>query len=175
MDKTETKWFVMRAYKCESKAEEVLSAEGGLEYFLPKKPVIRTYHGRKSKRLVPAIPSLLFVHGSLEMIHQFKRINNFIQFVIWKKSDGQEYLTVPDSQMDSFIKVASSYEDVLFSAPEDIDIRKGSRVRIHGGRFDMAEGIFLQVRGKRNRRLVVLLDGIIAASVEVHPDLVEVM
>ncbi len=175
-DSSMVRWYVMRAYKNEKLAEEVLGGENGLEFFIPKHYVMRVFHGRKSKRLVPVIPSLVFVHSSKDSILNFKKINNFLQFVMWNKSTGSECLVVPDGQMEDFIRVASSLEEgTTFYKPEEIDIKRGTRVRIHGGRFDGVEGVFMQVKGRRNRRLVVMLDGIMAVVAEVDPDLVEII
>ncbi len=174
-DSSEVRWYVMRAYKSEKTAEEKLDG-CGLEFFIPKHYVIRVFHGRKSKRLVPVIPSLIFVRASKDRILEFKKNNNFLQFVMWEKSTGSECLVVPDSQMEDFIKVASQNIDTTaFFKPEEIDIKRGTRVYIHGGRFDGVTGVFMQVKGKRNRRLVVMLDGIMAVVAEVDPDLVEII
>ncbi len=171
---TKARWFVMRAYKCEKQAEEKLNGKDGLEYFIAKHYVIRVYHGVKSKRLVPVIPSLVFVHARHDQIVDFKKRYNFLQFAMWEKRIGQEYIVVPDDQMDSFIKVASRHEkNVTYYKPDEIDLKKGTRVRIHGGELDGVEGVFVRVQGKRNRRVVVLLDGIMAVATEVHPDLIE--
>ncbi len=176
MDTTLERWYVIRAYKNEKKAEDILSGENGLDFFIPKRYALRVYHGVKSKRLIPAIPSLLFVHASQEQILDLKHRHGFLQFVMCKRDGKLEYMVVPDGQMDSFIKVASAYEEeIIFYTPDEINIEKGTPVRIHGGKFDQVEGVFMQVKGKRNRRLVVWLEGIMAASVEVHPDLVEVL
>lgn len=170
------RWYVMRAYKSEGKAEDILGGKDGLEHFIPKCYAVRVYHGVKSKRLVPVIPSLVFVHASHSRIVDFKKKYNFLQFVVWEKSTGQEYLTVPDEQMDNFIKVASHYEEnTTFFRPDEIDMAKGTRVCIHGGKFDGVKGAFMHVRGKRNRRLVVMLEGVMAVVAEVCPDLVEVL
>ncbi len=175
-DSAEVRWYVMRAYKNERLAEEKLAEEGGLEFFIPKHYVMRVFHGRKSKRLVPVIPSLVFVHASKEQILAFKQSNNFLHFVMWEKSTGSECLVVPDNQMEDFIRVASAQlEDTAFFKPEEINIRRGTRVRIHGGRFDGVNGVFMQIKGRRNRRLVVMLEGIMAVVAEVDPDLVEII
>ena len=73
------RWFVMRAYKCEGKAEERLSGEDGMDYFIPKYYAIRVYHGVKSRRLVPVIPSLVFVRASRRQLIRFKKENNFLR------------------------------------------------------------------------------------------------
>ena len=173
---TTVRWFVMRAYKSEKKAEEKLKGRDGLEYFIPKCYAVRVYHGVKSKRLVPVIPSLVFVHASHIQITEFKKRYNFLQFVMNKKSTGSEYLIVPDTQMESFMKVSLQYEEnISYYNPEEVDLRKGWRVRIHGGKFDGVTGVFMRVQGKRNRRVVVLLEGVMAVAAEVHPDLIEVI
>lgn len=169
-------WFVMNAYKNEKKAEDKLGGKDGLEYFIPKCYAVRVYHGVKSKRLVPVIPNLIFVHASHKQITEFKKLYNFLQFVTWRKNTGVEYVIVPDKQMDSFIKIASQYEETtVYYKPEEIDIEKGTRVCIHGGKFDGVKGVFMRVKGKRNRRVVVMLEGVMAVSAEVHPDLIEVI
>lgn len=170
------RWFVMRAYKNGKMAEEKLDGKDGLEHFIPKHYAVRTYHGVKSKRLVPVIPDLIFVHASRSQIVDFKKRYNFLQFVIWEKSTGQEYITVPDEQMDNFIKVASQHEEnVIYFKPEEINLKKGTHVMIHGGKFDNVKGFFMQVKGKRNRRVVVMLEGVLGVAAEVHPDLIEVI
>lgn len=175
-DLTKICWFVMSAYKNEMKAEEKLRGKYGLEYFIPKYYAIRVYHGVKSKRLVPVIPNLVFVHATRKQIIEFKKNYNFLQFVTREKSSGLEYIVVPDDEMDSFIKISSQHEEsTVYYKPEEIDIQKGTRVCIHGGKFDGVKGMFIRVKGKRNRRVVVMLEGVMAVSVEIHPDLIEVI
>ena len=176
-DKNTVRWYVMRAYKNEKKAEEALGAPGGLEFFIAKQYAVREYHGVKSKHLVPAIPGMVFVHAGHDQIVDFKqRGNNFLQFVTWKKSSGPEYLTVPDSQMDNFIKVASRYDiETAYLRPDEVDLSAGTRVRILGGPFNGVEGVFMRVSGKRNRRLLVQLEGITTLATEISPDLIEVI
>lgn len=169
-------WFVMRAYKCEGKAERRLAEDGGLEYFIPKRYAVRSYHGVKSRRLVPAIPSLVFVRASREQIVRFKRDNNFLQYIMRRSGGVSEAMTVPDSEMDNFIRVSSHPEENLrYLRPEEINLRKGARIRVIGGVFDGVEGVFVKTEGVRDRRVVVLLEGILAVSVQIHPDLIEVL
>lgn len=170
------RWFVMRAYKCESKAEERLNGKGGLRHFIPKEYAIRTYHGAKSRRLVPVIPSLVFVRASRREIITFKKDNNFLQYVMCKDGDGSDFMVVPDNQMENFIKVASHPEETLrYLKPEEIDISKGTRIKIIGGVFDGVEGIFMKTEGARDRRVVVKLEGVLAVAAKVHPDFIEVL
>ena len=174
--KKEVCWYVMRAYKTESKAEEALSGEYGLPFFIPKQYIIRTFHGKKTRSLVPAIPSLVFVYASRESLNDFKRRFPFLQYVMLKSMKGSEYMKVPTHEMENFIKVSThAEEDLIYYRPEEINIKGGSRIRVLGGPFDGAVGYFVKIQGKRNRRFVVKLDGVMAISVEVKPDLVEVI
>lgn len=67
-------------------------------------------------------------------------------------------------------------EHLIYLKPEEINLSKGTRVRILGGIFNGVEGIFVKVKGKRNRRVVVLIDHVSAIAVsEVSPDLIEII
>lgn len=132
----DSRWFVMRAYKNENKAEEVLGGENGLPYFIPKQYAVRVYHGKKTRRLVPVIPGLVFVHASQSAISDFKKRHNFLQFVMrTRNAADKNYLVVPDRQMADFMKVAGQYEEnVTYYNPDELHLEKGTRVRISAGR-----------------------------------------
>lgn len=169
------RWFVLRAYKNEKKAEEALGGENGLPYFIPKQYAVRVYHGKKTRRLVPVIPGLVFVRAGQQAICDFKKRHNFLQFVM-RTRNAADYLVVPDKQMADFMRVAGQYEtEVAYYAPEELHLEKGTRVRILGGPFDGVEGVFMKVEGARARRLIVQIPNTLAAVVSVEPDLVEVI
>ena len=154
----------------------MLKGKDGLEYFIPKHYAVRVYHGVKSKRLYQSsrISSSCMLPENRSRIS--KKKYNFLQFMMWEKSTGLKYIVVPDKQMESFIKIASQYEEnTIYYKPEEIDIRKGTHICIYGGKFNGVKGVFMRVKGKRRRRVVVMLEGIMGISVEVHPDLIEVI
>ena len=182
-DKEEAQWHVMRAYKNEKAAEKRLSdSHYGLKYFIPKEQVLRTLNGKKVLCRVPVIHSLIFVHATHRQIIHFK--NNYyndLQFITRKCDDKLSYLTVPGTQMDSFIAVCEQKEkEVHFYKPTDItkeklDIEKGRKVKVHGGPFDQVEGYFMKVAKKRGRQLVVIIPDLLAVSTEVDPDYLEII
>lgn len=176
-DMQRARWFVMRAYKREREAEQRL-AEKGLEYFIPKCYAIRIYHGVKQKKLVPAIPGLVFVRAGHTDITDFKKTHNFLQFVVWKKATGPAYLVVDDREMANFMKAAAQHDEALtYYRPDEIDLENGTRVRILGGRFDGVEGIFVRCGKGRgsSKRVVVRIEGLLALTIETTPDLLEVI
>ena len=86
-------------------------------------------------------------------------------------------IIVPDIQMQQFISVSRLHnERLIYLTPEEINLAKGTRVRVLGGPFDGVEGAFVKVRGCRSKRVVILIQGILAVAVaEVKPDLIEVI
>ena len=176
-ENTECMWYVMRAYKNEKKAEELLSGNHGLTYFIPKQKVIRTNERKKVITMEPVIRSLVFVYATQQQIVAFKRdIYNDLQFVIWKCDGGIRYLTVPTNQMNNFIQVCEQKEqEVVFYRPDQIQVEKGQRVRVHGGTFDKLEGIVVKVEKKRSKQFLVLVPEVLAASIKVDPEYLEII
>ena len=75
--------------------------------------------------------------------------------------------------MENFIRVAGTYEEkLIYLNPEPGDFAKGERVRIIGGSFAGAEGIFVRVKG--DRRVLINVQGVVAvATTYVHPSMIE--
>lgn len=174
MDKqTERHWYAMRAtYRREMEAVR-LCKEEGVGCFVPMQYVIRAKRGRKVRELVPVVHNLLFVHGSAVEIRRVKERVGYLQYITDSRSGCK--IIVPDDQMRRFIAVAGTYNDhLLYFHPEELNLARGTRVRITGGDFEGQEGIFIKVRGARDRRVVVAIQGVIAvAMATIHPDLIE--
>ena len=100
-----------------------------------------------------------------------------LQYLVNKVNGQSLPIIVRDSEMQQFIRVVENYEEeVNYFCPEEINISKGTRVRIIGGSFDGVEGVFMKVKGKRSKRVVVMLDKLLAVVMaEVESDLIEVI
>src|SRR5699024_3410086 len=131
--------------------------------------------GRKVRALVPVIRNLVFVHARPSEVHRFKSQITYLQYITDTRS-GQK-IVIPDHDMQRFIAVAGTYNDhLLYFQPEELNRSKGTKVRITGGDFEGQEGVFLKVKGARDRRVVIAIQGIIAvAMATIHPDLIEVI
>lgn len=165
-------WFAMRAtYRRELEAKRLLEEEQ-LQTFIPMRYV--PVRGNKKKReLVPVIHNLIFVYAEPSHIQRIKKEIPFLQYMVDMRS--REKIIVPEDQMKRFIAVAGTYHDhLLYFLPEEVDLTKGTKVRITGGEFEGQEGIFIKVKGARDRRVVVRIQGVIAvAMATIHPDLIE--
>lgn len=172
-------WYAMRAYKSERRVEELMKAQSTLECFVAKRYELRTYHGIRLRKLVPLIPSLIFIRGRKSDIQRFKQKHQCIQYMGSVAENGKfKALVVPDEQMQAFIKVANEYEsDVKYMNTSEVLLIKGSRVRIIGGTFDGVEGILLYDKEKNSNRVVVSLPDNLGSitTADISLDLIEVL
>lgn len=129
----------------------------------------------KVRALVPVVHNLLFVHARPSDVQRVKSQVTYLQYITDTRS-GQKII-VPDGQMQRFIAVSGTYDDhLLYFQPDELNLSKGTKVRITGGEFEGQEGVFLKVKGARDRRVVIEIQGVIAvAMATIHPDLIEVI
>lgn len=173
----EVLWYAMRVpYRNELKVQLKLQ-EKGIETFIPKRKKIVKKRGKTSYELLPAVNNLIFVHSSLSVIKNLKQEILNLQYLVNKLEGESIKIVVRDNEMQSFIKAVENLEEeITYLSPEEINIEKGTRVRIIGGNFDGVEGIFVKVKGKRNKKVVVMLDKLLAVVIaEIDPDLIEVI
>ena len=171
MDNSEQKvWFAMRAtYNRALIAQDILE-KSGIMTFTPTRMV---KDNSDSLKQIPVLGNLLFVNSEPSKIQQFKKKLPYLQYITNTRT--HEKIIVPDKQMEHFIAVCGSYQDqLIWLKPEEVDLRKGQLVRITGGEFEGFEGVFLKVRGARDRRVIIEIKGVVAvAMATVHPSLIE--
>ena len=168
-------WYAMRAtYRREPDAMRLLEKEK-LGCFIPMQYRISMKKGRKVRVLVPVVHNLLFVHARPADVKRVKSKVTYLQYITDTRS-GQKII-IPDNEMQRFIAVAGTYNDhLLYFQPDELNLSKGTKVRVIGGDFAEQEGVFLKVKGARDRRVVVEIQGVIAvAMATIHPDLIEVI
>ena len=101
----------------------------------------------------------------------------YLQYIMRRKGAERLPTVVPPRQMETFIKaMGDADESSLYFSGEEINIAKGTRVRIHGGALDGCEAVFMKVKGARARRAVVAVQGVVAVALAtVTPDMIEVL
>ncbi|WP_295993466.1 UpxY family transcription antiterminator [uncultured Alistipes sp.] len=169
----EKSWFAMRAiFHREMAAMRLLEAEG-VEHFIPMRRQTQTIRGRQVSCLVPAIRNLIFVHARPETVRRIKARAAYLQYI--PDAATGRMIVVPDDQMRRFIAVAGSCDDrLLWLRPEEVNWSRGMRVRVTGGPFCGQEGVLVKVKGARDRRVVVAVEGVVAiAMATIRPDLIE--
>lgn len=170
-------WAMIAPYQRELKAKAALD-KLGIENFVPMRyQAVRKRTGSMARELLPAIHNLIFVRGTKPCVSQAKKDILWLQWLT-RPEDGKNVpVTVPDKDMDQFIAVTNTYnEHLIYIQPDEIDLRKGTPVRILGGPFNGFEGTFIKVKGSRKKRVVVMLKGILGvAMAEITPDLLEIL
>jgi len=165
-------WYPLRVtYNRELKVKEDLDARG-ITNFVPMRYKREERKGVMVKRLVPSIHNLIFVQMFPSQMREYKMTTALpIRYIM--NHETHRPLIVPDRQMENFIRVAGQYEEkIIYLNPNPGDFSKGERVRIIGGIFAGAEGVFVRVKG--DRRVVVNIEGVVAvATTFVHPSMIE--
>lgn len=170
------KWYCIG---CFSTAKELKVRDDarnyGLEAFVPLAYSIKTVKKQKQRTLVPAISGLLFVKGTEDEVKDYVANAHFVVYM--KKSTyskGEDYLTVANKDMETFIAATENNEQhITYYRPDEIKLQPGDQIRVKGGLYDGKEGVVMRIKGKRNKHLVVQIPGILIAAIEMSPELVE--
>ena len=167
-------WYPMRVtYGRQMILKEHLEKDT-IEYFPPMRYDIVEHNGERSRELVPAISNLIFIHSSQETLTKMKMFNrNYepLRYIVRESviESKTEIITIPDSSMENFMKVTKEPNenvDYLVSG-EYVTNALGKKVTVIKGPFAGVKGVIKRI--KRNKRVVVQLEGIIAAAISFVP------
>lgn len=152
-------------------------AEQGFEVFTPLHRVVRTVGGRRQWREQPVVGDLLFVNSTRAELDPVVESTPTLQYRFMRGRPAGEPMTVRDEEMERFIQAVSAQgANPRFYAPGEITPdMMGRTVRIIGGLLDNVEARMLSIRGTRRRRILISIPDLITASVEVSPDLIEII
>lgn len=171
-------WFAMRVtYKRELSVKAQLDALS-IETYIPMHYRLKTSRvGKRIRVLEPVVHNLIFVHTTKSFIQDFKTQVPHLQYMTCREDGKNVPIIVPDAQMKDFIAVTNNYdESLVYLKPEEVNVSKGARVRIHGGAFDGIEGLFVKIEGKRSKRVVVQIQNVISvAMATISSDFIEVL
>ena len=164
-------WFPMRVtYSREMKVKAELDRLG-IESFIPM--MYKVVDGDMPQReLVPAISNLIFVRSTQERISHLKSSNEVLEPLRYMIDNTAEeahtIMTIPDRQMQNFMRVASKTDDsVMFLDDEGVVGKEGKRVEIIGGAFEGVIGVIRRV--KRCKRVVVEIEGVASVAIAFVP------
>ena len=170
------KWYVMSAYRQEKKAEAALR-ERDVRCFIPKRYVVKTLNGKKVRTLQPAVANLVFLYASWNEVMEIKKSLDYLQFQTQVIQRKRRVMVVPDNEMEQFIRIADQIEtDICYYRPEELQAAEGQPVRVIGGNFNGVEGRLVKILGKRQKRVVIELDSLLAIAITVeNPEYLEII
>ena len=176
-DEKTVRWFVMRDLKranAKQQAYQILK-EKNIEVFTPMKTRLCVVKGEQVRKEVPCIPDLLFVHTTRETLDPIVQNIPTLQYR-WLRNKYREPMTVPDAEMERFIRAVHASALPKYYLPEEITTEMYNRpIRIVGGLLDGYEGMLLTTRGSKVKRLLVEIPHLLAVGVEVNPDYIQLI
>ena len=170
-------WFPMRITYGRAermfRLQQQLDVEG-IENFLPLRyEYSKTENWGVKKELVPAIHGLIFVHSTRERLTELKMTRKEFEPMRYMTSrltgnPTNSVLTVPTSQMQNFMRVAS-VQDERFIYLENMEFvaKPGKKVRITDGDFKGVDGVIKRI--KKNQCVVVQIEGVAAIALTYVP------
>ena len=166
-------WFPMRVtYSRELKVKAELDRLE-IETFVPMTyKLVDTDTENPHLELAPAINNLIFVHSTQERISLLKSKNEVLEPLRYMMDHTAEethtIMTVPDRQMENFMRVSSKTDNsVMFLDNDCVVGKEGKHVLITGGAFEGVTGVIRRV--KRCKRVVVELKGIACVAIAFVP------
>ena len=175
----EKKWYVLRDLKrpiAKERAWQTLSERENMEVFTPKRWTLCMENGKRTPKEVAVIPDLLFVHETRDALDPVVERTSTLQYRFRKGGARNEPIVVPDGDMERFIRVVKSTDSPQYYTMQEVtpDMHR-RRIRIVGGPLNGYEGYLLTTRGSRKKRLLVEIPDLIAASVEVNPEFIQIL
>jgi transcription antitermination factor NusG len=170
------KWFVLFAANGKAAKISDYLKSTDIEYFYPM--FYQERRIRKSERtkrfLQPIFRNLLFVKSTKSqldpILREIKLAFGITSDLYYRHRDGEErkIIVVPSAEMQNFMAVVGAVEEpIIYFSNEDLNLAKGTRVRINGGTFEGVEGIFMRVKGER--RVVVSLPNLFSVATAFLP------
>ena len=133
-NKQDLVWFAMSAPYCRELEAKRLLDNRSIENFIPMCYKVSVKQNKKTRVLVPAIHNLIFVRTTRTIIKETKQQISILQYITRTDNGKNIPVIVPDMQMQQFITVSkTNSEQLIYLRPEEINLKKGTRVRILGG------------------------------------------
>lgn len=158
-------WYVLRvSYNREQNATEWLEGNG-FEVFLPMRNEVRIVGGKRENASKPLIPNIIFVHSTFTALDQALHTpaNNCLSYYynhFFVEPNGKNPpLTVPDRQMDNFIRLCHIDDpNILFVSHLECRFKSGDQVVVTSGPFKGITGRVVRV--KRQQRVAIEIAGL---------------
>lgn len=165
-------WYVFRCpFGKELTLQQIIQTLFGVECFVPTEKVRqRDSHGRFVWVQRSVLTGYLFVRTEKDVQVQIPRRLISVHTMVHQKEGLWTPVIVRDDEMASFIRVSGNQEEkIQYLDPSKLNFKKGDRVRVIGGPFVGVEGVFVQIGGKHEKRVVVELEGLIAVATAAIP------
>lgn len=146
-----------------------------MECFTPKVEKLFVEKGRRVRRMVPFMQDLLFVRDTRRNIDRVVEKTPTLQYR-YILGVSHTPMIVKNAEMECFIRAVQLSESPHYYAPGEITVAMRNRkIRIIGGHLDGYEGYLITTRGSKVKRLLVEIPALLAATVEVQPEYIQLI
>ena len=137
-----------------------------IESFVPMRKRTVKVGSRIKTDLIPVVRDLIFVLGVRDEVQEAKSKIPYLHYITRPQEGRNTPVEVPLEQMQQFMAVCDTYnENLTYLSPGEINIKKGTPIKIVGGEFDGIEGTFVKVKNSRKKRVVVMIQGLTAVMI----------
>lgn len=164
-------WFVLRDLKRKNAIAPAYKTlpKLGFDTFTPMHWVLKKNpQGKQIKSYEPFIHGLLFAKSVRSKLDKIVAKTETLQYR-FIKGVQQTPMTVPVNDMERFIKaVTADHTNCIYYSPDDITPGMlGKKVMIVGGNLDGIVGHLITKKGSRKKHLMLQLNGLLAATIEI--------
>lgn len=132
--------------------------------------------GKKVVKTVPFLTDLLFVYSSRAVLDPIIELVSTLQYRFVRGGQMNQPMIVANDEMERFMDVVDLAEKVEYYTPEQLSqALYGKKIRIIGGPLDGKEGRLLSRHGSKRKQLIVELQGILSAAVEVDAQFIQLL
>jgi transcription antitermination factor NusG len=167
-------WYVLFVANGKAVKIKPYLEKASIEYFFPLYYKDRKIKGseRCEQVSLPLLGNLIFAKSSkdvLDLVLKEAKLKLTISSDLFYRDLGSKrIIIIPENQMRNFIAVAGNEtEQVIYLSNEEVNLKKGMKVRITGGPFAGIEGVFMRIKG--DKRLVVSIPNLLSVATAYIP------
>ncbi len=151
-------------------------SDAGIEVFTPMVTCLIAKSGKRIRKEVPVMPDLLFVCESRQNLDPIVAKTPTLQYRFKKGGQQGEPIVVPEEEMTRFIGAVKATDNPKFYSVEEISpLMSGRNIRMIGGVLNGYEGKLQTVRGSKTKRLIITLSSLMAVSLSINDEYVELV
>lgn len=170
-------WFAMRDLKRRNAKLPAykMFEDMDIECFTPMVHRLVIENGKRENREVPFMPDLLFVKETRERLDPIVKETVTLQYR-FKMGAQHSPMIVRNADMERFMHAVKSCDNPQYYRIDEITPDMKNRpIRIIGGQLDGYEGTLVTTRGSKDKRLLVELPMILAATVVVEAEYIQLI
>lgn len=170
-------WFVMRDLtRPNAKLPAYKLLDGmNIRTFTPMVWKLMLNHGKRERRRMPFIHDLLFVYASRSALDSVVETTPMLQYR-YLRGGYKMPMTVRAADMQRFIHAVGLSSSPQYYRPDEVTpSMRNRRIRIIGGNLDGYEGSLITTRGSKVKRLLVEIPMLLAATVEVETEFIQLL